>query len=575
MGTKSKKFRYVVLFTLQFVSFLFISSAYNVSAGILGDCVSFAKETGKVLEKGYQTATKPVRDVSNTVYRKTIRKPFNELKGEINKAIPDRLKYIYKDNVERRFRPATDFCWDATTGRKPFSEAAKQTVKAYVDQAKELLVSPELYLIYQSAKAASDPLPKEAFEIILPHWHQLTNRNLYRKTRYIVSGEIVDILSIGTAAAITLYDIVIFRDSLSNKPESLALLAHEMVHVDQYHDLSFMGFAAQYYVGGKLRKKKKNPLEREAYELEDRMLVRLNAERINPRTYQLTKHVSLPKSNSINVLATATAMGGTSEALIPVSISEAIVRGDRQDIDQLAAYAIAAPDLKAGTRSEVCRMIASDAVRSVYAADDALDYAKLAVNFDPENTYNWYFLAKIANSVRDIKTEYEALVQLASMMIEQELLKQHGGNFTPRMRGAEMHLNRAAALGEMMGWREGFIYDTRLPFILLVSMGLELRPTWFNDKVLLTYANRGITIDKALHKMDRWHFNLADVVSQVGLRAGVNMRDPIILQQCISICLNAHREYNNFGRHISGIPRDFDVRMKNRAHKARSYIRRR
>ena len=76
-------------------------------------------------------------------------------------------------------------------------------------------------------------------------------------------------------------------------------------------------------MGGKLRTGRKNPLEREAYELEDRMLVRLNAERINPRTYQLTKHVSLPKSNSINVLATATAMGGTSEALIPVSISEA------------------------------------------------------------------------------------------------------------------------------------------------------------------------------------------------------------------------------------------------------------
>ncbi|MFC1451992.1 DUF4157 domain-containing protein [Verrucomicrobiota bacterium] len=541
-------------------------------AGLLDDVVSHAKTVGKGLEQSYQAATKPVRDASHTAYEKTIRQPFNEVKGAVDSAVSDRLKYTYKDNIEGRFRPATDGVWDATTGRKPFSEAAAQAVDGYVEQAKEFLVPPELYVIYQSAKAISDPLPKDSLDIIAPHWDALTERTLHREARYAVSSEVVDLLSAGNAAAITIYDVVAFREPLSDTPSGLALLAHEMVHVDQYHELGFLRFAAKYYVGGKLRTGRRNPLEDEAYGLDERMLERLRRDAPPPSTHRPARAAALRTPDAISVLAAASAMGGGAEAVIPLAMSEALSRANNRDIVDLTAYSMAAPGVPPGTRAEVCRLIASGRAHLAYSAQQARDFAKLAVHFEPGATINWYFLAMSANRVGDTKTEYEALVQLAAMMIAEELETRDGPHLTPRLRGAEMHLNRAAALGEQLGWSEGFVYDNRLPFIMLVSIGLELTPTWLDDNAMIGYADRGLAVTSALHKHDRWHFALLDVTTQAGLRAGVNMGNPMYLQQCINHCLQAANEYARLGTDIPGVPTDFAARMRSRASEAQRVL---
>lgn len=109
---------------------------------------------------------------------------------------------------------------------------------------------PVLLELYTSARAASQPIPKDLLDKIEPYFKAETTRPFYRnQVKYIVSPKLIKILTgFGAidADAITYYDVIIFKNLVDFKIYALKTLAHEMVHVAQYHDLGFSQFMAKY-----------------------------------------------------------------------------------------------------------------------------------------------------------------------------------------------------------------------------------------------------------------------------------------------------------------------------------------
>ena len=550
----------------------------NAYGSWLGDRVDDVKSGGRTLERGYQNATRPVRNTSNNIYHQTIRRPFNDFKQTVHNSVPENVRNIYKENVERRFRPLTDFAWDATTGRQGFSTAADRMADEYIEQGKELLITPDLYILYQSAKAASDPLPDDLVDLIAQHWAGLTRRTLHEEARFLVSAELVDYLTVGNAVAITFYDVIVFREPLNNSPYKVATLAHELVHVDQYHDLSFAGFAERYYIGGKFRTGRRNPLEREAYELGDRMEALLRRPSSIHR-YTNSRDYIMPSQSrtAVQKLASLEAIDVDTNQALSATFIDAIMRRDGNDIKELAAFTVASPDVSNSARAMICRIIACGGTGQVFSTQEALDYGKLAVQYEPEQTINWYYLAWSANNARDIKTEYDALVMLASLMIEQEIDAGTQGQMTPRLQGAHNHLLNAANLGNHMGWQQGMIYDNRVPFMMLASIGLELIPSAMNYDTMSRYVNTAMAIDDAIRRLDRWHFELLDIYSQIHLRIGetVNIHPGVRAQHlhvCLNTCYRAINELNLVGGNVQGLSSNYHLQISRRADRAKMYL---
>lgn len=127
--------------------------------------------------------------------------------------------------------------------------------------------------VYSALNSAAHPLPDSVYEHLRPHWEHVTTRPRYR-ARYIVSPGLVDLLTGGSAIAITWYDVVLFREPVTDHPASLALVTHELVHVAQYGKLGFDRFLAD-YAAESLFHGAENSFEREAGEAEARMFHRL------------------------------------------------------------------------------------------------------------------------------------------------------------------------------------------------------------------------------------------------------------------------------------------------------------
>jgi sRNA-binding regulator protein Hfq len=105
-------------------------------------------------------------------------------------------------------------------------------------------------------------------------------------------------------------------------------------------------------------------------------------------------------------------------------------------------------------------------------------------------------------------------------------------------------------------------------------MRIELRPNPWNNKALMDYVINGIAIDNAIRRHDRWHFNLADVASQVYFKFGITYRNPIYLVECERVCLMSRNIYLRYGYRINGVPQDFPVQMASRARQARKFLQR-
>ena len=96
----------------------------------------------------------------------------------------------------------------------------------------------------------SKPIPAEVLKEMVPFYPA----ELLKDVRYVIgdtsqAGLAGFAIRNGNAAAVTLIDTVVFKDE--KYVGSLALWAHELHHIQQYHDWGVSGFAANYAFGWK------------------------------------------------------------------------------------------------------------------------------------------------------------------------------------------------------------------------------------------------------------------------------------------------------------------------------------
>ncbi len=96
--------------------------------------------------------------------------------------------------------------------------------------------------------ATSKPIPEEVKKGLIPFYPA----EMLDKVHYVIgdvspSGVAGFAIRNGNAAAVTLIDLVVFKDE--SYIGSLALWAHELHHVEQYSEWGLSGFAANYAFG--------------------------------------------------------------------------------------------------------------------------------------------------------------------------------------------------------------------------------------------------------------------------------------------------------------------------------------
>ncbi len=101
-----------------------------------------------------------------------------------------------------------------------------------------------------NVRPTSKPIPDEVLKEMVPFYPA----ELLKDVRYTIgdtsqAGLAGFAIRNGNAAAVTLIDTIVFKDE--KYVGSLALWAHELHHVQQYHDRGLSGFAAQYAFGWK------------------------------------------------------------------------------------------------------------------------------------------------------------------------------------------------------------------------------------------------------------------------------------------------------------------------------------
>ncbi len=101
-----------------------------------------------------------------------------------------------------------------------------------------------------NVRPESKPIPEAVLKEIIPFYPAA----LLKDVRYVIgdttqAGVAGFAIRNGNAAAVTLIDTVVFKDE--KYVGSLALWAHELHHVQQYHDWGLSQFAARYAFGWK------------------------------------------------------------------------------------------------------------------------------------------------------------------------------------------------------------------------------------------------------------------------------------------------------------------------------------
>jgi hypothetical protein len=99
-----------------------------------------------------------------------------------------------------------------------------------------------------SAREGSQPIPDEIRAALSPYYSDA----VMDEVRFKVGDTSPDGLAgfairNGNAAAVTLIDTIVFKEE--KYTHNIALWAHEMHHIEQYHDWGVAGFASRYAFG--------------------------------------------------------------------------------------------------------------------------------------------------------------------------------------------------------------------------------------------------------------------------------------------------------------------------------------
>lgn len=491
--------------TPSYAQFGFIKNVVKKGGDIVKDG---ARGVGNV----YQTATAPVRNVATNVYNNTLRQPVNEIRNGINSVLPDDVRNFYRYEIQNRIQPFVANSTGMMTGEVNIVDGTQQIVNHSINLVKELAVTPEIAALYYAARASSSPIPQEFFSVIAPHWPAVTNRPLHQSVaKYIVSQSLVNTLTAmgnSSMAAITLYDVIIFREPLSMNPNSLALLSHEMVHVAQYRELGFAAFLSTYIAENLANGYANSPKEREGYRVQTNIEPRLagDAQSVNPQIRLSNVSAINYSSPTAATLAFFSAATNDPNEYANYMLTKIQTTNSVNDAKALIGYVLSNNAVSSTNKAFCCRLMSSGPLLNYVTPQERLAWAKSAASFSPSESVNWYVLAATAFQLQDASTEYDALINLAGIMISEELGKANPDY--PRLYGASGHLGRAIQLSNFISFQQGRPYDNRMPFLMLIELGVFLPLDYSKDMQLNMFAQTLANIDAAMNIKDEMHLRV-------------------------------------------------------------------
>jgi hypothetical protein len=497
-------------------AFFAISFSAQSQFGFIKDVVSaganFVKDVAATAGTAYQTVTAPVRNVTTTIYNNTLQQPINELQNSVNSILPKEVKDFYAYEIKNRIEPFYKNTTSIATGEVNVVTGATNIVNHSIALVKEVFITPEIAALYNAARGASSPVPQEFFQKIQPHWASVTNRPLHSSyAKYIVSESLVNTLTfLGNSQmdAITLYDVIIFRSSLSMTPRSLSLLAHEMTHVAQYRQLGFTAFLTTYIAENLKNGYENADKEIEGAEVGRRMYSLLNG---NPAaTNSQVRFSNISPTNFSNTAAANIAYLDAASAnpneYVGYLITKAQASNNINETKAIVGYILNNSRVSGSNKAYCCRMMSSGPLSTTLSLQDREVWAKAAASYAPKESINWLFLASAASQMQDDQTNFDALINLAGIMISEELAKL-SPNYT-RMRAAARYLGSAVQLGTNANFQQTNFYDTRLPLVMLVELGVYLPLTYSEDMQLNYYAQTVADLDKSINSKDLIHLRV-------------------------------------------------------------------
>jgi hypothetical protein len=460
--------------------------------------------TGAVRTTGnvYQESTAPFRNVSQDFYKNNFQKPVDNIKNEIVSQIPPALRDLYKYELENRIAPFVNTSLEIGTGETNIVDGTKKVYDHSMNILKEFALMPVLLELYTSARAASQPIPTDLLDKIQPYFKAETIRPFYRnQAKYIVSPKLIKILTgFGAidADAITYYDVIIFKDPLSFKIYALKTLAHEMVHVAQYHDLGFSQFMAKYIEQNLHHNNVDTQIEKEAYKVGDNINAKLQAEGNLPNLVINNAAMFVP-NNALSSVGLIESNSVNANETIRYAMSQAQAGNNEDEIKLIAGYALSSNKITAATKAYVAAWMANGPTYNINM-QERLNWSKAAVGLEPENPLNWYFLAANANAMQDAATEFKAIINYATLIINIETGKAQPN--IPLLINIFNLLDKSLGLADMVNWQGVQFYDQRLPLIMLIELGSYLPPDLQKDSRLNNYSRLLVDRDISVNKND-------------------------------------------------------------------------
>jgi hypothetical protein len=460
--------------------------------------------TGAVRSTGnvYQETTAPFRNVAQDFYKNNFQTPVDNIKNEIVSQIPPAIRDLYKYELENKIAPYVNTYFQVSTGETNIVDGTKKVYDHSINILKEFALTPVLLELYTTARAASQPVPKELLDKIKPYFIAETSRPFYGSyAKYIVSPKLIKILTgFGAidADAITYYDVIIFKKPLDFKIYALKTLAHEMVHVAQYHDLGFSQFMAKYIEQNLHHENVDTQIEKEAYTLGDKVEAKLQAEGNLPNL-AITNAALFVPNNALSSVGLIESNSVNANETVRYAMSQAQAGNNKDEIKLVAGYALSSAKTSLATKAYVSAWMANGPSYNI-SMQERLNWSKAAVGYEPENPLNWYFLAANASAVQDAATEFKAIINYATLVINEETGKLQPN--IPLLVNIFNLLDKSLSLADMVNWQGVQFYDQRLPLIMLIELGSFLPPDPQKDQRLTNYTRLLVDRDNALNKND-------------------------------------------------------------------------
>jgi hypothetical protein len=519
-----------LLYTFLFTSSVVFSS--NAQFGILEDIGNAISDGAEAIGNVYQDVTQPIFNEVERAYDNTLKAPVDQLRSTIESAVPEHVMNLWKTQIDDRLGPYLQTVIDVGTGKTNVVDGVDDIVEHTINQGKELIMIPELLGIYATALGASEPVPTNYLNTLAPIWGNCTSRDLEKSARYVVAPWLIDAINdvasiaggSGNIDAITLNEVIIFRDGLSSSNSSLGLLGHELIHVAQYEKEGSSMFLINYIKELIQYGYEKAPTEVEAYKAQDKMLAQLEQIQFNigPANNYLAKQGSV--SNMMD-LAAFEAIGINPVGYIQAKLNIPNDKFTHNDLENLAGFAFD-HTYDENERAAICRSIADGAHSHLLSPKERLQWTQRAVSENPEGSINWYFLAAEANRQGNVRVEYDALISLANIMLMQEFGKAPPQRDMQRIQNACSYLNRSIMLGGQMNWGYNDFFDVRLPLVMLADAGLNFPVNAFSDQQMLGYGVQAYQFDRQMGAVDNLHFQIILVNARINQRIAFNSNIP-------------------------------------------------